>query len=93
MIKFNEPLGQPQGTVRAAITLILLISTIALHVMGKPDSFIDSLTALAVGFYIGQRTGENVDTKRSDSEVLMDTSKLNTGDDEPDQTGFVPGEE
>lgn len=93
MIKFNEPLGLPQGSVRAIITLVLLVSTVIMHYIGKADAFIDGLTILAVGFYIGQRTGENAATPRSESELLMPSAPLTETEPERDSTPtYIPGE-
>ncbi len=53
----KQPLFLPHGSVRALITLILLLAVIASYFFGfyLPKEFY-ILTTLAVGYYIGYRT-------------------------------------
>lgn len=59
----NEPLGLPEGTVRAIITLILVVATLLYMYLGidMPEWYY-GLVILSVGYYFGSRTA-NTKTK------------------------------
>lgn len=71
MTNYNEPLGLPQGTVRAIITMVLILALIALVFLGKTSSYLEVLASAAFGYYFGTRGKETLDNPRSESEVPL----------------------
>lgn len=71
MFNFNEPLGLPQGSVRAIITLLLILAVIFMAFTGVVSEFIISLAAAAFGYYFGTRGTETAAVPRTESEVLV----------------------
>lgn len=69
MLNFNEPLGMPQGTVRAIVTLILILALVALVFMGKTSSYLEVLASAAFGYYFAQRAAETSGTPKGESDV------------------------
>jgi hypothetical protein len=94
MIKFNEPLGQPQGTVRAIIAMTVIGAALANHFIGSGDPFMDTLAGAAFGFYFGGRATETQEQPRAQSEVLAPTTVFDPNEDEQemDTTKLSPGE-
>lgn len=81
-VRINEPLGWPQGTVRAVITLFLtgaasIIAILSLFIEVEQSNpavlFLFSTTTLAVGYYFGARTKETNDQDRSSSQIYPDS--------------------
>lgn len=68
-MNFNEPMGLPQGTVRAAITMILIIALVVLVFMGKTSSYLEVLASAAFGYYFSQRAAETSGTPKAESDV------------------------
>lgn len=68
-MNFNEPLGLPQGTVRAIITIVLIVALIALVFMGKTSSYLEVLASAAFGYYFAQRAAETSGTPKAESDV------------------------
>jgi hypothetical protein len=87
---FNEPLGLPQGSIRAIITLVLLFSVLLLAILGRESEVFISLASTAVGYYFGTRAVEQVHQPRDESEPLTSAS-ANEPDDGDDFEGIVPG--
>ena len=53
----DEPLGVPKGTVRAIVTLILLIFAVLFMYLAIPlPEWYYGLVILSVGYYFGART-------------------------------------
>lgn len=96
-MRFNEPLGQPQGTVRAVIALIVIGSAIAAYmipaVSESARTFLGGMAGVAFGYYFGARGAETQEQPRSESEVLVPSAPL-INDEEPDETPrtFVAGD-
>lgn len=61
---FNEPLGLPRGSVRALITLLLLLTvcTAVLTNVSLP-LWMGDITLGAVAYYLGSRVGANTKTE------------------------------
>lgn len=88
---YNEPLGLPQGSVRAILTIMLILGAIVLHAIGRPEVTIDSLAFGAVGLYFGSR---KVEVQTQTRQLSDTTPMILPGDNEPElPTGFVPGGE
>ena len=71
MTSYNEPLGLPQGTIRAVITLILIVALIALVFLGKTSPYLEVLASAAFGYYFGSRSKETNSIPRTESEVPL----------------------
>ena len=69
-MKFNEPLGLPQGSVRAIITIILILAVIGMSFVGSTSEFLISLTSAAFGYYFGTRASETTQIPRTETEVI-----------------------
>lgn len=81
-MKLNEPLGLPQGSVRAIIALIL-VTALILGIMFRME--VEPLTGIAsmiVGYYFGARKLENINNPREDSEVLASPSDYEPEEDD-----------
>lgn len=95
-MKLNEPLGMPQGTVRAILALIVVLGALAsvfIHVDPTDKTFIFSMAGVAFGYYFGARQAETAEHPRSESEILS-APKVPKDDPEPDETvGVVSGKE
>jgi hypothetical protein len=72
MAMYNEPLGLPQGSVRAILTIILLLAVVGMAFSTYTNEFIVSLASVAVGYYFASRGAETTTTPRSESEVLVE---------------------
>lgn len=48
-----SPLGKYSAVVAAVVVLAVIFAAIFMHVIGRPDSLIDSLATLAFGITIG----------------------------------------
>jgi hypothetical protein len=88
MLNFNEPLGLPQGSIRAIITMVLIGALIALVFLGKSSSYLEVLASAAFGYYFGTRGKETLDTPRSESEVPLTFSA-----DEEEEVTVVSGKD
>lgn len=89
---YNEPFGWPRGSVRALLTVLVLVAAVVLHVLGEGSIELDGLAAIAVGYYVGYRGGV---TTGSPAEPSVDANKavvIPPADTTPDTTGFVAGE-
>ena len=52
----NEPLGLPKGSVRAIISLIVIVSMVIAIFVGKEASkYLEPIAALVIGYYFGFR--------------------------------------
>lgn len=71
MAVYNEPMGFPQGSVRAIITFVLILALVVLVFMGKTSSYLEVLASAAFGYYFATRSSETSSTPRSESEVLV----------------------
>ena len=57
----DEPLGLPEGTVRALIALVVISGTIIYFIVYKTmSSELLTISSLIIGYYFGQRNGETV---------------------------------
>lgn len=72
MALYNEPLGLPQGSVRAILTILLILAVIGMSFTGYTNEFIVSLSSVAAGYYFASRTAETTSTPRGESEVLVE---------------------
>lgn len=92
-MKLNEPLGQPQGTVRAIIALVVILGAVASHLFGQDDNFLDVLAGTAFGFYFASRQQETAVLPRTETEVLAPTTiKGNQVEEHDDAPVFIAGE-
>ena len=93
-MKFNEPLGLPQGTVRALLAVIVVVAAIAsifVSVDPSDKAFIFSMAGVAFGYYFGARQSETAVTGKS--EPLDQAPPKNLLTDDNVDTRIVPGNE
>jgi hypothetical protein len=86
MLNYNEPLGLPQGSVRAIIALVLVGAAVWCAVIGNTNNFLTEAATLVVGIYFGARASETKDTPKGEAEpqaTVIDT------DTEPEEREIV----
>jgi hypothetical protein len=74
MTSYNEPMGVPQGTIRAVITMVLIAALIVLIFLGKESSYIEVLASAAFGYYFGTRSKETNEVPRVEPEAPVSFS-------------------
>ena len=47
----------PRGTLRWILAMVLVVSSVTLHMQGNSSDFIDGLAAVAVTFYFTSKNG------------------------------------
>ena len=96
MASFNEPLGLPQGTVRAVIALLVIgTALVSLFIgdMGDADkAWLFGLAGVAFGYYFGARQSETAATGRTEPLDQTPPSNLAIPDDAT-ESRIVPGNE
>jgi len=69
MIKFDAPLGVPQGSIRAVLALVVICTASATIFIGtvseSSQTFIFGLAGVAFGYYFGSRGSETAQTPSS----------------------------
>lgn len=92
-MQFNEPLGLPQGSVRAILTILSVVGAVVLHVIKQPSVELDGLALAALGSYFGYRVAKTGAPELPPSEPLpamtLDPNAL--ADGEVDRSTLVPG--
>jgi hypothetical protein len=72
MVTFNEPMGLPQGSVRAIITILLILAVIGMSFTGGfINEIISTMAVASFGHYFGARATETNAATRAESEVLV----------------------
>lgn len=66
----NEPLGLPQGSVRALLTFTFVFAAIGMRFFGHQDDFIDATAVAAMSFYLGTRSSETNEYPRTTTAAL-----------------------
>lgn len=92
-MKFNEPLGLPQGTVRALLALFVVAAALIavfIHVDPSDKTFVFSLAGVAFGYYFGARQSETAVTGKTEPLDQPPPAGLGQVDDGLD-TRIVPG--
>lgn len=91
-MQYNEPLGLPQGSVRAILTLLSIIGAVVLHVIKQPSVELDGLALAALGSYFGYRTSKTGSPDVPASEPLPQPITLPPEDEgEVDKSQLVAG--
>lgn len=57
----NEPLGLPEGSVRAILALVIVVATVVAMFLGKTGAAgpLSSVAGAVIGFYFGNRTANS----------------------------------
>lgn len=93
MFNFNEPLGMPQGSVRAVLTILSVVGAVVLHIIKQPSVELDGLALAALGSYFGYRVAKTGAPELPPSEPLPAPMTIdpNAVDGEVDRSTLVPG--
>lgn len=92
MVKFDAPLGIPQGSVRAILALVVIggaVISLFVGSMSESDqTFIFGMAGVAFGYYFGARQSETIITPSTGEPITP-----SIGPDEPDnsESRIVPG--
>lgn len=91
-MKFDAPLGIPQGSVRAILTIVVMLTaavSVFVHVDAADKAFIFTLTGTAFGHYFGARQSETAGSPSTGDptpQVVADQPESDI------ETSIVPGE-